>query len=37
LFEIKTPQAGFCILNCDLAGFEKKEKKRKGEEKEKES
>ena len=25
LFEIKTPQAGFCFLNCGLVGFEKGE------------
>jgi hypothetical protein len=27
LFEIKTPQVGFCILICCLAGFEKEERK----------
>ena len=37
LFEIKTPQVGFCILNCNFPGFEKeKTKEKEGKEKEKE-
>jgi hypothetical protein len=35
MFETKTPQVGFCILNYDLAGFEKEERKEKRKQKQK--